>query len=106
MEILYHDQVVAKGQGDNLELEIPDAKLWSDETPELYQCRVSLISGDTVVDEVVETFGIRKVEWSPQGLFINGKETLLRGGCVHHDNGILGARSFAESEERRVRIMK
>ena len=106
VEILYHDQVVAKGQGDNLELEIPDAKLWSDETPELYQCRVSLISGDTVVDEVVETFGIRKVEWSPQGLFINGKETLLRGGCVHHDNGILGARSFAESEERRVRIMK
>jgi hypothetical protein len=58
------------------------------------------------VDEVTESFGIRFVEWNTKGLFINGKETLLRGGCVHHDNGILGARSFSESEERRVRILK
>lgn len=37
---------------------------------------------------------------------INGQETLLRGGCVHHDNGILGACAYAEAEERKVRIMK
>ncbi|MBQ1290525.1 MAG: DUF4982 domain-containing protein, partial [Lachnospiraceae bacterium] len=41
-----------------------------------------------------------------KGLFINGRETLLRGGCVHHDSGILGAATYAESEERRVRILK
>lgn len=68
------------------ELEIPKAKLWSDESPNLYVCRVTVGN-----DVVTEHFGIREIKWSPKGLFINGKETLLRGGCVHHDNGILGA---------------
>ena len=53
-----------------------------------------------------ENFGIRLVEWSNQGLFINGQATLLRGGCIHHDNGILGAATYDKAEERRVRILK
>ncbi|WP_099466874.1 glycoside hydrolase family 2 protein [Konateibacter massiliensis] len=106
VETLYGGKVIAHGSGDDIELDIPNAKLWSDEAPNLYECRVTLKDNGTVVDEVIEEFGIRMVEWSPKGLFINGKETLLRGGCVHHDNGILGARSYRESEERRIRIMK
>lgn len=89
-----------------MDFEIPGAKLWSDETPHLYTCRVTLTEGGEIADEVTETFGIRKIEWSNQGLYVNGKETLLRGGCFHHDNGILGAATYAASEERRVRIMK
>lgn len=100
------DVVIAAGNGASVELEIPDAKLWSDETPDLYTAHVTLSKDGAVVDEVTETFGIRFIEWSPRGLFINGKETLLRGGCFHHDNGILGAATYAESEDRRVRIMK
>ena len=106
VEILDGDKVVASGQGASLELDIPDAKLWSDETPYLYTCHVTLAEHGQVVDEVTQRFGIRKVEWNSKGLFINGKETLLRGGCYHHDNGILGAATFDKSEERRVRIMK
>lgn len=106
VEVLDGDKVVASGQGASLELDIPDAKLWSDETPYLYTCHVTLAEHGQVVDEVTQRFGIRKVEWSSRGLFINGKETLLRGGCYHHDNGILGAAAFDKSEERRVRIMK
>lgn len=106
VEILDGDTVVASGQGALLELDIPDARLWSDETPYLYTCRVTLAEHGQTVDEAVERFGIRKVEWSPKGLFINGRETLLRGGCYHHDNGILGAATFDKSEERRVRMMK
>lgn len=106
VEILDGDKVVASGQGSSLELDIPDAKLWSDETPYLYTCHVTLAEHGQVVDEVTQRFGIRKVEWNSKGLFINGKETLLRGGCYHHDNGILGAATFDKSEERRVRIMK
>ena len=106
VEISYKGACVASGHGDSLELEIPEARLWSDETPELYQCRVTLLNESGITDEAIETFGIRKVEWSSKGLFVNGKETLLRGGCVHHDNGILGARSYKESEERRIRILK
>jgi hypothetical protein len=110
VEILYNGKPVADGvvidSGKSVEIPIPDAKLWSDETPVLYQCRVTLLENGVPVDEARETFGIRLVEWSVKGLFINGRETLLRGGCVHHDNGILGACSYAGSEERRARMLK
>lgn len=106
VEILDGTHVVAAGNGDSVELEIPEAKLWSDTTPDLYQARVVLKQDDTVIETVEEVFGIRKLSWNKSGFFVNGKETLLRGGCVHHDNGILGACSYAKSEERRIRILK
>ena len=90
------------GEGTSFELTIPNAKLWSDDTPFLYTAKITAGEGDSV--EI--PFGIRQITWSNKGLFINGKETLLRGGCVHHDSGILGAATYAESEERRVRILK
>ncbi len=101
VEILDGDKVVASDIGNELTLEIPEAKLWSDETPHLYTARVAV--GDDVVEE---KFGVREIKWSNKGLFINGKMTLLRGGCVHHDNGILGAATYDESDWRRVRILK
>ena len=93
-------------QEAEVEIDIPDAKLWSEDTPELYTCRVQLISQGAFMDETEETFGIRLVEWNEKGLWVNGKETLLRGGCVHHDNGILGACTYEKAEERRVRRLK
>ena len=90
------------GEGKIFELKIPNAKLWSDETPYLYTAKI--MAGEN--DSMEIPFGIRKIEWSNKGLFINGKETLLRGGCIHHDSGILGAATYAESEYRRVRILK
>lgn len=101
VEILEGDKVVATGSGAVCELEIPNATLWSAECPHLYTARV--ICGKDVVEE---KFGIRQITFSNKGLFINGKETLLRGGCIHHDNGILGAATYDESEWRRVRILK
>lgn len=89
------------GEGTDFEMTIPDAKLWSAETPHLYTAKIS--AGE---DETEIKFGIRMITWSKQGFFINGQETLLRGGCVHHDHGILGAATFDESEYRRVRILK
>lgn len=106
VEILDGARQVAAGTGADLKLEIPQAKLWSDESPNLYTCKITLSKNGCVQDESEENFGIRKIEWSPNGLFINGKNTLLRGGCIHHDNGILGAATYDESEERRVRILK
>ncbi len=106
IEILDGDQVIAQGCGASTQIEIINAKLWSAETPHLYRCHVQLTENGQVVDEVTENFGIRLVEWSNQGLTINGIDTLLRGGCIHHDNGILGACAYARAEERRVRILK
>ncbi len=95
------ETLVASGEGKAVELTIPNAKLWSDQTPHLY--RTVVMDGADVWEK---RFGIRKIEWSNKGLFINGKETLLRGGCVHHDHGILGAATFDKSEYRRVKILK
>ena len=80
--------------------------MWSDEIPYLYECHIKLVDGGKVIDEVIETFGIRTISYNSKGFFINGKETLLRGGCVHHDNGILGAKSYKKSEWRRVKKLK
>lgn len=106
VEIEYQGNKIAEASGDTIVFDLPEAKLWDEESPNLYQCIVKLMKNNQVVDQVIENFGIRTVEWSNKGLFINGQETLLRGGCVHSDNGILGAVSYPESEDRRVRIMK
>ena len=90
------------GYAAHFQLEIPDARLWSCESPELYTCRASYQE-----DEAEETFGIRLLEYGPdRGLTINGERVILRGACIHHDNGLLGACAFPEAEERKVRIMK
>ena len=98
--------MAAEGKGCDVILEIPEASLWSDENPYLYRARVSLIKDGAPVDEETVSFGIRLISWSSRGLYINGKETLLRGGCIHHDQGILGAACYDESEYRRARILK
>lgn len=85
-----------------LRAEIPGAELWSCDSPALYTCRVTFGT-----DEAEEAFGIRELKWGPEkGLTINGERVILRGACVHHDNGVLGACAWAEAEERRVRILK
>ncbi|MBR6321454.1 MAG: DUF4982 domain-containing protein, partial [Lachnospiraceae bacterium] len=106
VELLDGEAVIASAAGSAAEIEIPDAKLWSDENPYLYTCRVSLQKDYKTIDCSSICFGIRTLEWGAKGLLVNGKETLLRGACIHHDNGILGAAAFADAEERRVRILK
>ena len=81
---------------------IQNARLWDTENPNLYKARVTF--GEDVVEE---TFGIRSLAWSAkEGMTINGKRVILRGACIHHDNGFLGACAFPEAEERKVRLHK
>ncbi len=82
--------------------QLPDAVLWEPENPKLYTCRVTF--GEDVREE---DFGIRLIECdSSRGFCINGKRTILRGACIHHDNGLLGAVSHPFAEERKVRLLK
>lgn len=106
IEILDDGNVIAEGSGEKAEISIPDAKLWSSEKPNLYQCRVMLIDGEGILDVQTVQFGIRIVQWSSNGLFISGESVLLQGGCIHHDNGILGAKCFEKSEWRKIRRLK
>lgn len=81
--------------------------LWSVEEPSLYRCVCRLLDGDVLLDENEEVFGIRILKLDARrGLRINGAEVKLRGACIHHDNGILGAVSLRDAEEFRLRKLK
>ncbi|GAA3384042.1 glycoside hydrolase family 2 TIM barrel-domain containing protein [Cryptosporangium minutisporangium] len=77
--------------------------LWSPESPTLHTCLTTLDGGDAQTT----TFGIRSLQLDPErGLRINGQPVKLRGACVHHDNGVLGAATIGRAEERRVQILR
>ena len=64
VEILEGEKVLATGSGASAAFSLENARLWSAETPHLYQCRVTLRENNHIVDEVIENFGVRFVEWS------------------------------------------
>lgn len=81
--------------------------LWDCDHPELYQCRIRIEHDGELLDEAIETFGIRTLTLdSVHGLRMNGRQIKLRGACIHHDNGILGAATLEKAEERRCRQLK
>lgn len=82
-------------------LTLNGAKPWSPESPQLYTCKVKFGT-----DEAVETFGLRTLSWGKSGLLLNGKRIILRGACIHHDNGVLGACCYEDAEWRKIRILK
>ncbi|MGN1022836.1 MAG: glycoside hydrolase family 2 protein, partial [Lachnospiraceae bacterium] len=82
---------------------VQDAALWSAQSPMLYTAEFFGEDGEALARV---RFGIRKIQWDSKGLYVNGKPVLLRGGCIHADNGVIGARETLESERRRIRILK
>lgn len=86
---------------------IPDAHAWSPDAPELYTAEITVSENGHTIDRTRQRFGFRTIEWSAaEGLKLNGKPVILNGGCVHHDNGILGAAASDSAERRRVRQLK
>ena len=86
---------------------LENPRLWDTENPNLYTCKTKVIIEDKTIDEDINNFGIRELKLDVKnGLRINGKTVKLRGACVHHDNGVIGACTFEDAEERRVRILK
>lgn len=106
VSLLWKGETVATGQGTNVNLNVKNARLWSADEPNLYQVKVELLKDGEVVDTEVKSFGIRQLTWSTEGLLVNGRQTLLRGGCLHHDNGLLGACEYEDAVVRKLTIMK
>lgn len=72
--------------------EIKNPKLWSTETPNLYNLNVSLINEDEKLDEVSSRVGFRWFEFKEHGAFyLNGKRVLLRGTHRHEEHAGVGA---------------
>lgn len=88
-------------------LEVVSPKLWSPENPYLYQVKCRLLQGGTIIDEEIVSIGIRDIHFSAEkGFLLNGKPLELKGGCIHHDNGLLGAKAFDRAEERKIELLK
>lgn len=80
---------------------------WSIESPILYTAVSEVLSNNSVTDRYETSFGIRTISFDAvNGFQLNGKSLKLKGGCVHHDNGPLGARAYDRAEERRVELLK
>lgn len=123
-------QVNVVGEGAtplSLSFDIKKPVLWSVDTPYLYTAHISVKSKvqsgkkqdatnqdvtnqnstNLVSDEITVPFGIRTIEFSAEkGFLLNGNPLKLKGGCLHHDNGLLGAVAINRAEERKVELMK
>ena len=100
--------VTANGQvAVSQTLLLPKPRRWSVETPYLYRATVTIWQGNRKVDSLTVPFGVRTIHFDAQtGFTLNGKRVLLKGGCVHHDNGPLGAAAINRAEERKVELLK
>lgn len=88
------------------EIDIANPGLWSPDSPILYTAITEIKSGSDIIDRVENNFGIRSIEYTSEGFFLNGENILMKGGCMHHDNGPLGSAAYDRAEERRVELMK
>ena len=88
-------------------LAVTRPELWSPEHPRLYHLQTQLILDGKVIDELNTTTGFRTITYnSISGMKLNGAPYLLNGGCVHHDNGLLGAAAYDRAEYRKVELLK
>ena len=88
-------------------ISITNPELWDIDSPKLHNLQITLKKDNKVLDVYKTSFGIRSIDFSAEkGFLLNGREVLMKGSCMHHDNGILGAAAFEGAEERRVSIMK
>ncbi|NQU87792.1 MAG: DUF4982 domain-containing protein [Mariniphaga sp.] len=88
-----------------ISVDVPN--LWSLGSPTLYTAVIEVEEGEKLIDQEKIKFGIRSTEFSPEkGFLLNGESVLLKGACLHHDNGPLGSATFRTAEYRRVRTMK
>ena len=88
-------------------LSLDKIQAWSAESPTMYRMIVELYQEGDLCDTDTQEFGIRTISVdSKRGLRINGQQTKLRGACIHHDSGLIGAATYQVAHYRQVRILK
>ena len=91
----------------HMRLYVDSPRLWSPDAPQLYTYRVQILENGEELDRAEGAFGIRTLQVDARrGLRINGKEVKMRGACIHHDNGIIGATTLEDAEEFRMKNLK
>lgn len=91
----------------NQDISVSSPALWSIEAPVLYTAITEVYTNNKLTDRIENKFGIRTISFDAvNGFRLNGKSMKLKGGCIHHDNGPLGAKAYDRAEERRVELLK
>jgi hypothetical protein len=117
-EWLDHGKVIAKSVGKlqiksgetaslTQSLRLNHPHLWSLESPYLYELRTSLYQGKQLVDATMTKAGIRWLTFdSDKGFALNGKNIKIKGVCLHHDAGCLGAAMYRDVWYNRLVTLK
>jgi beta-galactosidase len=89
------------------QMELPRPRLWSPGAPNLYIVRSVLRARDQVIDQYDTTMGIRDLRFDTnQGFLLNGERVKLKGVCLHHDGGCVGAAVPERIWERRLELLR
>ena len=108
-------KMVASGSSDDLNNEgiaqmaitVNQPQLWSPESPYLYTARIKYSQSGELLDQLNQKFGIRTVKVSKDGGFqLNGVTRKIKGVCLHHDLGPLGAAINKSALIRQIKMMK
>ena len=95
------NQIVAQ------EITVGNPQLWNLDAPRLYTLRSRISAEDGAADETTTSFGIRTIRFdADHGFFLNDVSTKIKGVCIHHDAGGLGAAVPEKVLERRLRTLK
>ncbi len=88
-------------------LQAENPELWSVDEPNLYTVITEVKVGNEVVDTYETTYGFRYFDFdSSTGFSLNGEPMKLKGVCMHHDQGSLGAEAHEAAIRRQVKILK
>jgi len=88
-------------------LNVKKPALWDLEHPALYQLKTTVLQNGRTIDETITTTGFRTFTFDPdKGFALNGKEMKMKGVCIHHDAGVLGAAVPREVLKRRLLTLK
>lgn len=98
--------LLASGRGADCDITLKNPTCWNLDTPHLYTLKTIVKQHDRVMDEVENTFGVRTIEYTPAGFFLNGQKVRMNGVCEHHHLGPLGAAVNRRAIERKIEILK
>ena len=102
-----HNAQLSKEGQVTMTMNVKNPQLWTPETPYLYKAHIKYMRYGETVDEIVQNVGIRTVKVSKEGGFqLNGVTRKIKGVCLHHDLGPLGAAVNKAALIRQIKTMK
>lgn len=88
-------------------LRVKEPLLWSLDNPNLYELRTTVLRGKEITDQTTTRTGFRSYTFDPDnGFALNGEWMKMKGVCIHHDAGVLGAAVPRDVWKRRLQTLK